>query len=55
MLRERNKEMQRDMFVCLIDYENAHDRGKYEELIRILEQIRVNGKDLIIIYNLYWN
>ena len=55
MLSERNIEMQRDMYLCFIDYEKAFDRVKHENLINMLKGAGIDGKDLRIIYNLYWN
>ena len=55
MLAERAIEMQKDLYVCFIDYEKAFDRVKHGELIRLLERIGVDGKDLRMIENLYWN
>lgn len=39
--------MQRDMYLCFIDFENIFDRVKHEELLDISK-----GKALRIVYNL---
>ena len=53
MLFERAVEMQQDLFLCFIDYSKAFDKVKHEELMRILEEIDIDGKDLRIVRNLY--
>ena len=55
MLAERAVEMQKDMYVCFIDYEKAFDRVKHGELINMLERIGADGKDVRMIENVYWN
>ena len=47
--------MQKDLYVCFIDYEKAFDRIKHGEMVRMLESIGVDGKDIRLIKNLYWN
>ena len=54
MLSERAIEMQRDLFICFIDYEKAFDRVRHEDLIEMLQRIGLDGKDLRLITNLYW-
>ena len=55
MIAERSIEMQKDLYVCFIDYTKAFDKVKHKELIDMLQQIGVDGKDLRLIRNLYWN
>ena len=43
------------MYLCFIDHEKAFDRVKHEDLIEILKGTGVDGKDLRMVYNLYWN
>jgi len=54
MLSERAIEMQRNLFLCFIDYSKAFDNVKHEKLLEMLEDIQIDGKDLRIIRNLYW-
>ena len=54
MLTERAIEMQKDVYVAFIDYEKAFDRVNHEEIIKDLETLNVDGKDLRILKNLYW-
>ena len=55
MLSERAIEVQKDLYFCFIDYEKAFDRVKHENLIKMLKNINIDGKDLRIIKNLYWS
>lgn len=53
-LCERCVEMQQNVFTCFIDYEKAFDRVQHEELMRVLGTIGIDGKDLRLLQNLYW-
>ena len=55
MLMERCIEVQKDLYICFIDYSKAFDKVRHNELFDILEQLDIDGKDLRIIKNLYWN
>ena len=54
MIGERYVKMQRDVYICYIDYVKAFDKVQYKHLFRILEVLDINGKDLELIKNLYW-
>ena len=54
-LAERAIEMQRDIFLSFIYYSRAFDRVKCEELMQILSELDIDGKDLRLIGNLYWD
>ncbi|KAK3784412.1 hypothetical protein RRG08_039413 [Elysia crispata] len=51
---ERTLEVNKDLYVCFIDYTKAFDRVRHEEIITILQQLNIDGKDLRIIKNIYW-
>jgi endonuclease/exonuclease/phosphatase family metal-dependent hydrolase len=55
MVVERCIEMQKDVYLCFIDYEKAFDRVNHEGLIRCMQNIGMDGKDLKLIANLYWH
>ena len=55
MISERSIEMQKDLYVCFIDYEKAFDTVKHGEIVKMLEDIGVDGKDVRLVKNLYWN
>ena len=41
--------------MCFIDYIKAFDKVKHEELLQILQCLDLDGKDLHLIRNLYWD
>ena len=55
MIMEKAKEKQKDLYICFIDYVKAFGRVKHQELIKVLEQIGIDEKNIIIIAKLYWN
>ena len=55
MLTESSIEMQKDVYMCFIDYEKAFDRVRHTDLIDILQRINLDGKDIRLITNLYWS
>ena len=53
ILAERAIEMQRDVYLCFIDFTKAFDRVKHKDLMQILMELDIDGKDLRLIRNLY--
>lgn len=51
MLSERAIEMQEDMHMGFIDYTRAFDKIKHEDLLKVLECLFLNGKNLRLIRN----
>ena len=49
-LTERAIEIQKDLNLCFIDYTKAFD----EEIMSILDSLNIDGKDLRIVRNIYW-
>lgn len=54
MITEKCLEKGKDIYCCFIDYAKAFDRVHHLQLINCLEQIGIDGKDLRVITNLYW-
>ena len=54
ILAERAIEKQKNLYTCFIDYEKAFDRVKHENLLKMLAQINIDKKDIMLIQNLYW-
>jgi len=54
ILSERAIEMQKDLYVCFIDYTKAFDKVQHEELFNMLGSLDLDGKDLRVLRNLYW-
>ncbi|KAL1458712.1 hypothetical protein WDU94_008838 [Cyamophila willieti] len=55
ILFQRSRDVNCNVFACLIDYKKAFDRVKHEKMVDILEKIGIDAKDLNLITNLYWN
>ena len=53
-LIERALEIQKDVYLCFIDYTKAFDRVRHDEIIKEQTKLKINGKDLRIIKNMYW-
>ena len=55
VLIQRCRDMNCDAHVCFIDYAKAFDRCQHETMVKILHEMGLDGKDIRIIANLYWN
>ena len=53
-LIERALEIQKDVYLCFIDYTKVFDRVRHDEIIKELTKLKIDGKDLRIIKNMYW-
>ena len=51
-IAERAIEMQRDLYVCFIDYTKAFDKVRHKNLMQILNNLDLDGKDLRLIQDL---
>ena len=51
---ERATDVQKDVYICFIDYTKAFCRVKHFKMIECLSEIGINDKDLQIISKLYW-
>ena len=51
-LIERAIEIQRDLYLCFIDYTKAFDKLRHEEITSILDSLNIDGKDLRIVRNI---
>ncbi|GFR67399.1 endonuclease-reverse transcriptase [Elysia marginata] len=52
MLIQRAIEVQKDVYLCFIDYTKAFDRVRHDEIMKDLTQIKIDGKDLRVIKNI---
>ena len=43
------------VYACFIDYAKAFDRVHHIEIIKCLEKVGIDGKDIRLITNLYWH
>ena len=46
--------MQRDLYVCFIDYTKAFDKVRHKNLMQILNNLDLDSEDLRLIQDLYW-
>jgi len=54
-ITERNIQMQQDVYAAFIDYEKAFGRMKHINIMKDLEEMGIDGKDIRILKNLYWD
>lgn len=55
VLVQRCRDVNCDVYACLVDYQKAFDRVKHDKMVKILRETGIDDKDLRIIGNLYWN
>jgi hypothetical protein len=55
MIIERSIEVKHDIYLCFLDNTKAFDKVKHDNLFQILEKLDIDGKDLRLIRNLYWD
>ena len=46
--------MQMDLYLCFIDYTKAFDRVNHEQLQDVLQNLDLDGKDIRLLKNFYW-
>ena len=51
---ERCLEKGKDIYICFIDYSKAFDRVQHSKIMDTLQELEIDGNDLRIIRNLYW-
>ena len=51
---ERATDVQKDVYICFIDYTKAFDRVNYFKMVECSSEIGMNDEDLQIISKLYW-
>ena len=55
MLIKRTIEVKHDIYLCFLDYTKAFDKVKHDNLFQTLEKLNIEGKDLRLVRNLYWD
>lgn len=55
VLIQNCRDVQKDVFICFIDYEKAFDTVQHDKLMNTLRDIGVEEKEIRCIQNLYWN
>ena len=46
--------MQKDIYLCFIDHTKAFDEVKHVQLLDMLQGLDIDGKDIRLLRNLYW-
>lgn len=54
MLGEKCLQVQKDMYLCFIDYEKAFDKVQHEKMIEIMNKYLFGKEHVQLIRNLYW-
>ena len=54
IITEKLLEKHKKIYICFIDYKKAFDRVYHAMLLEILKKFEIDGKDLKLIMNLYW-
>ena len=55
MLCERAIQVQEDLYITFLDYKKAFDKVKDKELLKMLQDIGIDNKDLRVVGDLYLN
>ena len=50
MITERAIEMQKDLYLCYIDFQKAFDTVKHERVMEMLQDIGIDGKEMRMIH-----
>src|SRR5215469_13155946 len=53
MLCERNLDHGIDLYVCYVDFEKAFDRVRWDKLMNILKELKVDWSDRTLVKDLY--
>jgi len=53
VLTERSLEVDRDVYVCFVDYEKVFDRVDWKKLMKVLRRLGVDYRDSRLIGNLH--
>ena len=55
VITERAVEMQKDVYMCFIDYAKAFGKVRHQELFEDLDKLDLYRKDVCLLASLYWN
>src|SRR5215471_2717937 len=53
MLCERSLEHDNDLYVCYVDFEKAFDRVRWDKMMQILKELKVDRRDRTLVKDLY--
>src|SRR5438552_6228513 len=52
---ERYIEVNKDLYLCFIDFTKAFDKVRHIKLLNMLHDLDLDGKDIRLVRNLYWD
>jgi hypothetical protein len=52
---ERAIEVNKDLYLCFIDFNKAFDKVRHTKLLNMLQDLDLDGKDIRLVRNLYWD
>src|SRR5438132_5417257 len=52
---ERTIEVNKNLYLCFIDFTKAFDRVRHTKLLNMLQDLDLDGKDIRLVRNLYWD
>lgn len=55
VLTQRCLDVNTNVYACFIDFEKAFDKVQHVKLLSILRKAGIDGRDIRVIENLYWN
>ena len=55
VITEKAVEMQKDIYMCFIDYTKTFDKVRHQELFKDLDKLDLYRKDVHLLASLYWN
>jgi len=55
ILAERSIQMQKNEYICFLDYVKAFDKVEHKTLIEMLELLDIDSKETDLIADLYWS
>ena len=54
IIMERVTEVQKDLYLCFVDYSKTFEKVRLSDLFNILQRLHCDGRDLRVLRNLYW-
>lgn len=54
ILIEREVEVKIGLYVCFVDYCKIFDKVRHNQVMEMLENLNIDGKNLKVIKNIYW-
>lgn len=55
VLIQRCRDVNKDVYISFVDYTKAFDNVRHDQLIKTLQNVGIDYKDIRIVANLYWN